>query len=115
LLVAAIGVYGVMSYIVTQRTHEMGVRFALGATPRDVLLLVLTRGMKMVALSLVIGSLGVLALTRFLSSMLFGVEAHDVTTLAAVTALLSAIGVAACIIPARRAARTDPVVALRAE
>jgi putative ABC transport system permease protein len=115
LLVAMIGVYGILSYIVTQRTHELGVRFALGATPRDVLLLVLGRGAKMVAASLLIGSVGVLALTRFLSSMLFGVEAHDPATMAAVAVLLAAIGLAACIVPARRAARVDPIVALRAE
>jgi putative ABC transport system permease protein len=114
-LVAAIGVYGVMSYIVTQRTHEMGVRFALGATPCSVMLLVLGRGMKMVAASLVIGSLGVLALARFLSSMLFGVDAHDPTTLGAVAVLLTAIGISACLIPARKAACVDPVVALRLE
>jgi predicted permease len=115
LVLAAVGTYGVMSYLVAQRTHELGVRVALGAEPGDVLALVLRRGLALAGGGALLGLLGSAALTRLLASQLYGVRPLDPATFGAVTALLLLVALLACWIPARRAARVDPVVALRSE
>ncbi len=115
LLLAAVGIYGVISYSVAQRTHEMGVRAALGASHWDQIRLVLGSGLSLTALGLVVGALGALGLTHLLASLLFGVSPRDPWTLLAVGAILSGVAIAACYIPARRATRVDPMVALRYE
>jgi putative ABC transport system permease protein len=115
LVLAVIGIYGVVSYSVTQRTHEIGIRAALGANSGNIMGLVLRNGMAPVVLGLVIGLAGVFGLTRFVSSLLFGVGEHDPITIAAVALILAAVALIACCIPARRAAKVDPSVALRCE
>jgi putative ABC transport system permease protein len=110
---ASIGLYGVMSYSVSQRTREIGIRMALGAQRRDVLQLVVRQGMLLTAIGVGLGLLGSLGLTRLISSMLFGVSATDVATFGAVSALLFGIAGIACWLPARRASGVDPMVALR--
>ena len=115
LMLAVIGIYGVVSYSVTQRTHEIGIRAALGANSGNIMGLVMRSGMAPVVLGLVIGLAGVFGLTRFVSSLLFGVGEHDPITIAAVVLILAAVALIACYIPARRAAKVDPMDALRCE
>ena len=115
LLLAGIGIYGVLSYIVGQRTREVGIRMALGAQRGDVVWAVLRDGAEMTLPGVGIGVIVALALTRLMSSMLFGVKPTDVVTFAAVAGLLCAIALLACYLPARRAAALDPVQALRSE
>ena len=112
---AAIGIYGVMSYLVGQGTREFGIRLALGAAPRDLLLLVVRQGMSIAVVGMVLGLAGAFALTRFMRTLLYGVQASDPVTFAAIAATLTLVALVACFVPARRAARIDPIVSLRTE
>jgi putative ABC transport system permease protein len=115
MVLAAVGLYGVISYAVSQRTREIGIRMALGAEPRSVLRLVMGQGFRMTALGLAIGLAGAFMLTRLLASLLFEVTPYDAASFAGVSLLLAAVALLACWIPARRAARVDPLVSLRDE
>lgn len=115
MILAATGIYGVMSYSVAQRTQEIGVRMALGARPLDVLKLVVRQGMMLVLIGVIVGLAGALALTRVMSSLLFGVTERDPITFVAVAALLIVVAFISCFVPAHRATRIDPLIALRCE
>jgi ABC-type antimicrobial peptide transport system permease subunit len=114
-LVAVVGIYGVLSYTMSQRIQEIGIRIALGADARRVTRMVVAEGARLVGVAVAIGLVGALAATRLLSSQLFGVQPHDVVTFVGVTALLSSVALLACYIPARRASRVDAMEALRTD
>jgi ABC-type antimicrobial peptide transport system permease subunit len=115
LLLATTGIYGVLSYSMTRRTAEIGLRVALGASGRSILRMTFAQGMQPVLAGLVLGAVGAAWLSRYFSSLLFGVKPFDLPTYLAVAGLLVATGLAACYLPGRRAMRTDPAVALRLE
>jgi putative ABC transport system permease protein len=115
LVLAAVGIYGVISYSVAQRTSEFGIRIALGAAPKDVLGMVLGQGLMLGAVGVALGAGGALALTRYIRGLLFGISSFDPLTFVVMAAVLAAVTLAACWIPAHRATRVDPMIALRYE
>jgi putative ABC transport system permease protein len=115
LLLAGVGIYGVLGYSVMRRTHEIGIRMALGAGPREMVRLVLMEGTRLAILGLIIGAIAATVMTQFLKSLLFGITATDPLTFLAVAILLFSLALLACYLPARRAALVDPIVALRHE
>jgi ABC-type antimicrobial peptide transport system permease subunit len=115
LALSVLGIFGLVSYAASQRMRELGVRIALGAQPREIVALVVGQGLRPVAAGVAAGAVGAFAASRYLESMLFGVSATDPLTFAAVALLLAAAAVAACWLPARRAAAVDPLTVLRSE
>jgi ABC-type antimicrobial peptide transport system permease subunit len=115
LILAALGIYGVISYATAQRTREFGLRLALGAQRNDLIRLVIWNGLKLVAIGVMIGFIGSLAMTRVIKSLLYGVGAADPLTFVGIVAVLASVAITACYLPARRASRIDPIRALRYE
>jgi putative ABC transport system permease protein len=115
LILAMVGIYGVMSYLVTQATHDIGVRMALGAQRQAIVRMVLQEGMMLAGVGIVVGLAGAIVLTRVMASLLFGISATDLVTFSAVPLILATVALMACYVPARRATRVDPVIALRNE
>jgi predicted lysophospholipase L1 biosynthesis ABC-type transport system permease subunit len=115
LFLAGVGIYGALAYSVTQRTREMGIRIAIGSGTRDVFRIVVGQGLKVVGAGLVLGGLGSLGLSRLIRSLLYGVQPTDAGVMASVAVLMALTGVVACVLPARKATRIDPVVALTTE
>ena len=115
LVLAIVGIYGVMSYSVTQRTHEIGIRMAIGARPRDVFKMILGHGMKLALIGVGIGLVSAFGLTRLMETMLFGVNPTDLTTFASISILLITVALLACYLPGRRATKVEPTISLRYE
>ena len=115
LLLAAAGLYAVIAYLVSQRTREIGIRLALGATPRHILRLMMGHGMKLTLIGVAIGFVGAIAVTRLMRSLLFAVAPTDLVTFGISSAVLIVVALLACFLPARRATKVDPLVALRYE
>jgi putative ABC transport system permease protein len=115
LTLAAIGIYGIMAYAVKRRTREIGIRIALGGAPRDVLRLVVSQGMRLAGMGLLLGLAAALAATRLMEKLLFGVRPNDPVTFIGIGILLTVVALVASWLPARRAVRTDPTTALRAD
>jgi putative ABC transport system permease protein len=115
LVLAIVGIYGVMSYSVTQRTHEIGIRMAIGARPRDVFKMILGHGMKLALIGVAVGLVGAFALTRLMATMLFGVQPTDVTTFTVISIMLITVALLACYLPGRRATKVEPTISLRYE
>ena len=115
MLLASIGIYGVMAYTFSQRTNEIGIRMAMGAQPRDILRIAVGEGAAVVAVGVACGLIGSAILTRFLQSMLFDVKSTDPVTFATIAALLTVVTLLACLVPAHKATRVDPLIALRHE
>jgi putative ABC transport system permease protein len=115
LTLSAIGIYGITAYFVSQRTHEIGIRMALGAAPHDVLRLVLGQGIRLAVVGAAAGLAGALAITRAIDRLLYGIGARDPLTFVVLAAVLTGIALAACDVPARRATKLDPIIALRYE
>jgi putative ABC transport system permease protein len=115
LVLSSVGIYGVISYVVGQRTHEIGIRMALGAQRRDVVRMVLGEGLRVALVGVAVGIVAALGLTHLMAQMIFGVRTVDPITFAGVAVLLTLVALAACYMPARRAMRVDPIVALRYE
>jgi putative ABC transport system permease protein len=115
LVLAAVGIYGVISYAVSRRTHEIGVRMALGATPRNVVRLIVGQGMRVVAVGVAVGLAGALLVTRLMTNVVYGIRVTDPLTYAAVSVLLVVVALVASYVPARRATRIDPLASMRVD